>query len=75
MSRDAEVSQMTNGSGETWSAVEMSAASRRPSSVVADCSTPALQPRETHGHPELIDGLTASSWCRRNVDGDDDGDE
>ena len=64
---------MTGGKDETWSPVEMSVARRRPWSVVADCSTPALQPQETRGHRELIDGLTvpASSESRQSADGDE----
>jgi len=50
---------MTDGKDETWSPAEMSVARRRPWSVVADCSTPALQPQKTRGHREMIDGLTA----------------
>ena len=34
---------------------------KRPWSVVEDCSMPALQPRETRGHRELIDGLASNS--------------
>jgi len=29
--------------------------------VAADCSTPARQPQETHGHRELTDELTAQA--------------
>jgi len=44
-----------------------------PWSVVADCSTPALQPQEMHGRRELINGLTApaSLGSRQSTDGDE----
>jgi len=44
-----QVSRMTAEKGETWSPFEMSKVRSRPESLVADCSTPALQPRERHG--------------------------
>ena len=57
--RQTSVIQMTDGKDETWSPAEMSVARGWPWSVVADCSTLALQPQEMRGHRELIDGLTA----------------
>ena len=62
---------MTDDKDDTWSEAEMLLTRRQLwSVVVADCSTPALQPQETHGHSELIDRLMApaTSICQR-VDG------
>ena len=51
----------------------MSVLRRRPWSVAADCSTPARQPHETHGHRGWTDELTApaTSVSRHSVDGDE----
>ena len=65
---------MTDGKDETWSPAKMSVARRQLWSVVADCSTPALQPHKTRGHRELIDELTAapaSSESRQSADVDE----
>ena len=50
----------------------MSVLRRRPWSVAADCSMPARQPQETHGHRGWTDELTApaTSVSRQSVDGD-----
>ena len=67
------VSQMTDEKDETCCHAERSVARRRPWYVVADCSMPALQPQETRGHRELIDGLTApaSPESRQSAEGDE----
>jgi len=41
----AKSANMTDEKGETWSASEMSKVRSRPESLVADCSTPALERR------------------------------
>ena len=58
--RQISVSQMTDGKDETWSPVDMSVAKRRPWSMVADCSTPALQPQATCRHrvDRRVDGTS-----------------
>ena len=46
---------MTDEKDKTWSRSEMSQVRSRPESLVADCSTPALQPPEwrgSQGYPE-----------------------
>jgi len=63
---------MTSGKNETWSPAEISVARRRPWSVVADCSMPALQPQEMRGHQELIDGLMAPALLESRQSADSD---
>jgi len=60
---------MTDEIFETWSASEMSEVRTRPESLVADCSTPALQPPERRGQKEYPDESTAPavSWCQQTI--------
>jgi len=48
-SRQCHISRMTDKKGETWSPSRMSKVRSRPESLVADCSTHALQPLERRG--------------------------
>ena len=61
---------MSDEKGETWSASKMSQVRTRPESLVADCSTPALQPPERRGRQGYPDESTAhaESWCRQSGD-------
>jgi len=61
---------MSDEKGETWSASKMSQVRTRTESLVADCSTPALQPPERRGRQGYPDESTAhaESWCRQSGD-------
>jgi len=50
LNRQRQASRMTDEKGETWSPSEMSQVSSRPESLVADSSTPAVQPPERRAH-------------------------